>query len=588
MEKRHLITGEIRAIGSTIIGSIPYDSRSQDLGGFVEVLKPGAFSKSIKSKNIIALVSHDSKKPLANTARGTLKLTDTPEALNVEMRLDPSISWHNDVLQATRRGDFTGLSFGFKINTNGENWREESGVRVRELKNIDLREISPVTFPAYPSTSIAVRSKLQTTKGSNHMNKNEMRQEKVRLLTRIREISDMEENTENRSELDKLDREYERLTSEIEKADRREWLQVEELRMQQSQRPPNKPRPEQNTEQRDSESCSYATPEGRYSPEFEQRNGPEGVKIFKKFLGWGSEFLTVEQHTMYVDDFTQGGALITPVYFMKEVIKNVDDETFALTECRVIPIGEADKWAAPALGADPDDGEWTQELSAGTEDDAMAFEGRQMSAHPMAKRIKVSKDLARSEFGANFIAQRLAYKHAVALEKAWLLGDGVRKPLGVFFASGNGIDIDRDCSTGNTATSIRADNILENVYNLKSQHLRKAKWLYHRSVLKSIRKLKDGEGNWLWVPGLAAGQPDTLAGFPVITSEFAPSTMTAGSYVGILGDFSQYWWVQAYRYEMQVLVELYAAQNCNGYFGRLKMDGAPMVSEAFSRVQLAP
>ena len=76
-------------------------------------------------------------------------------------------------------------------------------------------------------------------------------------------------------------------------------------------------------------------------------------------------------------------------------------------------------------------------------------------------------------------------------------------------------------------------------------------------------------------------------GFPFLMSEYAPSTFTTGLYVGILGDFSLYWIVDALSMEVQRLEELYAATNQIGFIGRLETDGAPVLEEAFTRVKLA-
>jgi len=69
-------------------------------------------------------------------------------------------------------------------------------------------------------------------------------------------------------------------------------------------------------------------------------------------------------------------------------------------------------------------------------------------------------------------------------------------------------------------------------------------------------------------------------------SEYAPNTFTTGLYVGILGDFSNYWIADAVDMQVQVLKELYAETNQTGYIGRLDTDGMPVLAEAFARVKL--
>ena len=105
-------------------------------------------------------------------------------------------------------------------------------------------------------------------------------------------------------------------------------------------------------------------------------------------------------------------------------------------------------------------------------------------------------------------------------------------------------------------------------------------------VLAVVSKLKDGEGQYLWRQSVLDGEPDRLLGRPVMMSEYAPNTLTTGLYVGILGDFSNYWIADALDMQIQRLVELYAETNQIGFIGRLETDGMPTLAEAFVRVKL--
>lgn len=183
--------------------------------------------------------------------------------------------------------------------------------------------------------------------------------------------------------------------------------------------------------------------------------------------------------------------------------------------------------------------------------------------------------------------RRLAYKLSVVMENAFLNGTGVNQPLGVFTASAQGISTGRDVSTGNTATEMRFDGLIEAKYTLKAQYWPMARWIFHRSGIKQIAKLKDGEGQYLWQPTTQQGQPDRILGLPVWASEYAPSTFTASQYVGILGDFSNYWIADALNMDMQRLDELYAATGQVGFISRVEADGMPVLEEAFVRVKLA-
>jgi HK97 family phage major capsid protein len=241
----------------------------------------------------------------------------------------------------------------------------------------------------------------------------------------------------------------------------------------------------------------------------------------------------------------------------------------------------------PTLEADPADPTWTAEILTGTEDSAMAFGRRELLPHPLAKRIKVSNKLLRQLPGVEaLVRDRLAYKFAVTMEACYMTGTGAGQPLGVFTASADGITTARDVATDNAATYPTFDGLINAKYTLKGQYWPTARWIFHRDVLKKISKLVNGEGQYIWQPSVIEGQPDRILGMPVLMSEYAPSTMTANLYVGILGDFRYYWIADALDMQVQRLVELYAETNQVGLIGRMESDGAPTLSEAFVRIQL--
>jgi HK97 family phage major capsid protein len=102
-----------------------------------------------------------------------------------------------------------------------------------------------------------------------------------------------------------------------------------------------------------------------------------------------------------------------------------------------------------------------------------------------------------------------------------------------------------------------------------------------------IRKLKDGEGNYLWQPGLASDRPATILSIPYDESEYCPNTFSTGKYVGALCCWNYYWIVDALTLRIQVLRELYAETNQTGYIARAETDGMPVHENGFVRVTLA-
>ena len=169
-----------------------------------------------------------------------------------------------------------------------------------------------------------------------------------------------------------------------------------------------------------------------------------------------------------------------------------------------------------------------------------------------------------------------------------MTGNGAGRPLGLFTASADGISTARDIATGNTATEIKFDGLYEAKYAVKSQYQAAAEWIFHRDAVKKIAKLKDSDGQYIWQPSVVMNVPDMLMGRPVNMSEFAPNTFTNGLYVGLYGDLKYYWICDSLNMEIQVLAELYARTNQIDYISRIETDGAPVLSEAFARVTLAP
>lgn len=308
---------------------------------------------------------------------------------------------------------------------------------------------------------------------------------------------------------------------------------------------------------------------------------------FRAFIKSG--VIGPELRQLQADVEGKGGYLLPPEQFITDMIKELDNRVFFRGLATVIPVTTSDSLGAPTLEADVDDPDWTSEIGEVGADEAMTFGKRALTPHQLTKLVKVSMKLLRTSAISveGLVRERLAFKFAAAQENAFLNGNGDGKPLGVFVADPNGISTSRDVNTGNTTSAIGADNLFEVKYALKEQYRGGAQWIFHRDAVKMIAKLKDGEGQYLWRPGLAVGQPDTLLNLPVNESEYAPSTFDTGLYVGILGNFKYYWIAELFGMEIQRLNELFAKTNQIGFIGRMWTDGAPVLESAFARVKLA-
>lgn len=321
------------------------------------------------------------------------------------------------------------------------------------------------------------------------------------------------------------------------------------------------------------------------------------MKGYSQYLKHGPGILTndniegiKEFKALQVDVDTLGGYLTAPQQFVAELIQRVDDQVFIRAMSNVITLTTGLSLGAPSLDTDLGDADWTSELATASQDDAMRVGKRELFPHPLAKRVLISNKLLNApgiDAGA-LVNERMAYRFATAQENAFLTGSGSGQPLGVFTASADGISTARDVSTDNTTTAITADGLIECKYSLKAQYMAVAQWIFHRDAVKQIRKLKTGDGQYIWAPGITGGVPSTILDMPYNMSEFAPNTFTAALYVGILGDFSKYWIADALSLQVQRLIELYAVTNQVGFIGRLETDAMPVLEEAFARVKLAP
>jgi len=324
----------------------------------------------------------------------------------------------------------------------------------------------------------------------------------------------------------------------------------------------------------------------------QQRNSPRATEEYRdaciRFLANGRDALQPEElRALQSENDGLGGFLVMAEQMVDTLVKNIDNAVFIRQRATKFRVANAQGLGAPSLEADPADADWTAELATGNEDSTMAFRKRELHPRPLAKRIKVSNKLLRqSGMAEQLVLGRLAYKFGISQEKAFMTGSGANQPLGIFTASPAGIPTSRDVSTGNGATAPTFDGLISAKFGLKGQYWTKAEWLFHRDVLAVVAKLKDGEGQYLWRESVRAGEPDRLLNLPVMMSEYAPNTLTASQYVGMLGDFSNYWIADAVDLAVQRLTELYAEQNQTGFIGRLECDGMPVLPEAFVRVKL--
>jgi len=149
---------ELRADGDkkTLHGyAAKFESLSVPLYGFREKIRKGAFTESIKKNNVRALWNHNPDMVLGSTKNGTLQLEEDDKGLRFEVEL-PDTQAGRDAAVSVSRRDVDGMSFAFEAKKQEWDEKDEKNV-IRTLIEVDVKEISPTAFPAYPSTRVVAR-----------------------------------------------------------------------------------------------------------------------------------------------------------------------------------------------------------------------------------------------------------------------------------------------------------------------------------------------------------------------------------------------------------------------------------------------
>ena len=132
-----------------------FNKLSVDLMGFREKVAPGAFMASIEKSDIRALWNHNPDYVLGRNKSGTLSLEEDKKGLAIEIS-PPDTQWARDLMETIKRGDVDQMSFAFQVKK--DSWDETGKENVRTLEEVELFDVSPVTYPAYPQTDVKIRS----------------------------------------------------------------------------------------------------------------------------------------------------------------------------------------------------------------------------------------------------------------------------------------------------------------------------------------------------------------------------------------------------------------------------------------------
>ena len=212
---------------------------------------------------------------------------------------------------------------------------------------------------------------------------------------------------------------------------------------------------------------------------------------------------------------------------------------------------------------------WIEEGEALSFGDA-TFDQKILDAHKLHVAIKITEELLYDNaFGLeNYIITEFGKALANAEEDAFLNGDGVGKPTGIFDKTKGGESI------GTLTAALKSDDVLDLIYKLKRPYRKNASFIMNDATLAQIRKLKDNNGQYLWQPSYQANEPDKILGYNIRTSAFAPTDAIA------FGDYKYYNIGDRGSRSFKQLNELFAGNGMIGYVAKERVDGLLILPEA--------
>lgn len=284
------------------------------------------------------------------------------------------------------------------------------------------------------------------------------------------------------------------------------------------------------------------------------------------------------QNALSIGTDSEGGYLV-PDEYEKKLVEALQDEVFFRSLATVIKTSSGDR-KIPIVTS-KGEAAWIDEGGQFPESDD-SFGQTSIGAFKLVTMIKVSDELLNdSVFNVeSYISKEFGRRIGTKEEEAFFVGDGSGKPTGLFHTTGG-------AETGVTAASasITFDDVMDLYYSLRAPYRNKASWLLNDSTVKAIRKLKDGNGNYIWQPSVREGEPDRILNRPYRTSIYVPE-LAAGKRVMAFGDYSYYWIADRQGRSFKRLNELYATTGQVGFLASERVDGKLILAEAVKTLDI--
>lgn len=224
---------------------------------------------------------------------------------------------------------------------------------------------------------------------------------------------------------------------------------------------------------------------------------------------------------------------------------------------------------------------WIDEEASYTES-APSFTNVTLNAYKLTQLVKVSEELLQdSDFDiSSYLAERFGKNFALAEEEAFITGNGTLKPTGLISGAGS---VTRTESP--LATTVTKATLLDVYYGLQRQYRSNGTWLFSDATVRDIRGIVDNDDQFIWQPGLQAGQPDRVLGRPYVVSAYMPDAGESPlSSPVIFGDLTNYTVADRTGFRVQRLDELYAETGQVGFRAWARLDGKTIQAAGIKKV----
>lgn len=335
-----------------------------------------------------------------------------------------------------------------------------------------------------------------------------------------------------------------------------------------------------------------ATPEEREA--VERSATPEYREAFYRYCRGGQDALTMDDSRalMEVRALTEGvdsdgGYLVPP-----QLLAGIEREALDLEQIapRANTLNTTARSIQQVKGVDTVAFQWVAELAPKPEDQP-GFGRTQINAHTAAVIVRVSEELLEDEqFGLEaYLSTIIAEAKVEGEEATFVAGSGAGQPFGILTRLNGEIGTPNRYTTA-AAGTLAGDDFVRALYRLAPRHRRRASWALGTQAILAARLLKEsGTSNqYIWQPGLQAGQPDTILGKPVIeaTHDALDNPVVTGNDVGLVGDLRRYTILRRLQLQIKRLEELYAATDEVGFRARFRTGGDVQLTSAFRSIRV--